>query len=129
LIGNTYACKRLEILLASFADAAASSWNHALESLDSKLSKYLDGAPIRIDGRPRASGVLDTVRAAQANGVKVPHEFMEKPVIDMLEKAVVKEWFDGKQPYNPFTFHRLTAAAGCKTNVISAVLPGYLHIS
>lgn len=42
--------------------AAASAYNHTLEPLDKKISKYLDGKPIRVDGQPRASGVLDTVR-------------------------------------------------------------------
>lgn len=42
--------------------AAASAYNHTLEPLDKKISKYLDGNPIRVDGKPRASGVLDTVR-------------------------------------------------------------------
>jgi acid phosphatase len=67
-----------------------------LEKLDPKLSKYLDGNPIRVDGHPRASGVLDTVRAAIAHGIKVPAEFNEPAVMDVLEKAVVKEWFEGR---------------------------------
>jgi acid phosphatase len=67
-----------------------------LEKLDPKLSKYIDGNPIRVDGRPRASGVLDTVRAAIAHGIKVPAEFNEPAVMDVLEKAVVKEWFEGR---------------------------------
>jgi len=95
LIGNSYACKRLEVLLAGFAQAAASAYNHTLEPLDKKLSKYIGGNPIRIDGKPRASGILDTVRAATAHGIKVPPEFEEKPVIDLIERAVVHEWFAG----------------------------------
>ncbi|KDQ60184.1 hypothetical protein JAAARDRAFT_32565 [Jaapia argillacea MUCL 33604] len=95
LIGNTYACKRLETLLVGFAQAAASGWNHTLEPLDKKVSKYIGGNPIRLDGKPRASGILDTVRAAQAHGIKVPVEFEEKGVIELIEKAVVNEWFAG----------------------------------
>ncbi|KAF8801095.1 phosphoglycerate mutase-like protein [Phlegmacium glaucopus] len=96
LIGNTYTCKRLEILQISFAKAAAEAYNHTLEHLDKKISKYMDGNPIRVDGRPRASGVLDTIRAAVAHGIKVPPEFEDKSVIDLIEKAVVNEWFAGK---------------------------------
>lgn len=95
LIGNSYACKRLEMLLAGFADAAASAYNPLLAALDSKISKYIDGSPLRVDGHPRASGVMDTVRAAIANGVKVPPEFHEKATVDTIEKAVVSEWFNG----------------------------------
>lgn len=42
--------------------AAAEAYNHSLEQLDEKVSKYIDGNPIRIDGRPRASGIFDTVK-------------------------------------------------------------------
>ncbi|KAF5368046.1 hypothetical protein D9758_004503 [Tetrapyrgos nigripes] len=95
LFGNASSCKRLEILLIGFAQAAASAYNHTLEPLDKKLSKYIGGNPIRVDGKPRASGILDTIRAASAHGIKVPPEFEEKVVIDTLEKAVVTEWFAG----------------------------------
>ncbi|KAF8067817.1 histidine phosphatase superfamily [Lyophyllum atratum] len=95
LLGNTYACKRLEILQLGFAQAAASAYNPTLEPLDGRLSKYLEGKPIRIDGKPRASGIMDTVRAAIAHGIKVPPEFEDKAVVDIIEKAVVNEWFAG----------------------------------
>ncbi|KAI0634864.1 phosphoglycerate mutase-like protein [Trametes polyzona] len=95
LFGNTLACKRLEILQIGFAHAAAAAWNTTLEPLDKKLSKFIGGNPIRLDGKPRASGILDTIRAADAHGVKVPPEFKEKGVLDVIEKAVVTEWFAG----------------------------------
>ncbi|CAA7268373.1 unnamed protein product [Cyclocybe aegerita] len=97
LIGNTYACKRLEILQISFAKAAAAeAYNKTLEHLDKKVSKYIDGNPIRVDGKPRASGVMDTIRAAIAHGVKVPPEFEDKGVVGVIEQAVVSEWFAGR---------------------------------
>ncbi|TDL24646.1 phosphoglycerate mutase-like protein [Rickenella mellea] len=96
MLGNTFACKRLEILLVGFAQAAASAYNHLLEPLDKKLSQYIGGNPIRIDGKPRASGILDTIRACTAHGVKVPPEFEDKSVVDTIEKAVVNEWFADK---------------------------------
>ncbi|KAJ7275028.1 histidine phosphatase superfamily [Mycena rebaudengoi] len=86
LIGNTMTCKRLEYLQIGFAQAAAAAYNQTLEPLDKHLSKYLDGNPIRIDGKPRASGVLDTV----------PPEFEDKAILDTIEKAVVHEWFADK---------------------------------
>ncbi|KAI0746993.1 phosphoglycerate mutase-like protein [Daedaleopsis nitida] len=95
LFGNTMACKRLEILQIGFAQAAAATWNTTLEPLDKKISKYIGGNPVRLDGKPRASGILDTIRAAKAHGVKVPPEFDEKGVQDVIEKAVVTEWFAG----------------------------------
>ncbi|KJA16650.1 hypothetical protein HYPSUDRAFT_47130 [Hypholoma sublateritium FD-334 SS-4] len=96
LIGNTYVCKRLELLQVGFAMAAAQAFNRSLEPLDSKISKYLNGNPIRVDGKPRASGVMDTIRAAVAHGVKVPPEFEDKSIVDTIEQAVVSEWFADK---------------------------------
>ncbi|PSR78600.1 hypothetical protein PHLCEN_2v7347 [Hermanssonia centrifuga] len=97
LFGNTAACKRLEILEVAFARAAAESWSHALEPLDKKISKYIGGNPIRLDGKPRASGVFDTIRAAIANGVPVPKDFTDPQVMDIIEDAVVDEWFGAYQ--------------------------------
>ncbi|KAJ7637137.1 histidine phosphatase superfamily [Roridomyces roridus] len=95
LLGNTMSCKRLEYLQIGFAQAAAAAYNQTLEPLDKHVSKYLEGRPIRIDGKPRASGVLDTIRAAVAHGIKVPPEFEDKAVVDVIEQAVVNEWFAG----------------------------------
>src|SRR5258708_3176404 len=40
---------------------AADRWAPELAKIDHKISKYINGSPVRIDGRPRASGLLDTV--------------------------------------------------------------------
>ena len=119
--GNTRGCQRLELLQAGFAKgaaclcapaffslltqkiAAARVFNPSLEPLDSKLSKYINGNPVRVDGKPRASGIMDTVyisfslvlptqfssmvakvRAAIANGIKVPPEFENKAIVDII---------------------------------------------
>lgn len=48
LLPNTFSCKRLRDLDKQFARAAALAWNDTLKPLDKKLSKYIDGKPIRI---------------------------------------------------------------------------------
>jgi len=78
----------------AFAQAAADMFNPLLEKLDEKVEKYV-GAPLRIDGKPRASGVLDTLRAAQAHDLRVPPEFEEKEVSELIERSVTTEWFAG----------------------------------
>ncbi|KNZ82271.1 putative acid phosphatase SPBC4.06 [Termitomyces sp. J132] len=95
LLGNTSACKRLELLQVSFAHAAAAAYNPSLQQLDSRLSKYMNGSPVRVDGKPRASGIMDTIRAAIAHGINVPPEFKDKAIVDTLEKAIVNEWYAG----------------------------------
>ncbi|KAG2105162.1 histidine phosphatase superfamily [Suillus cothurnatus] len=96
LVSNTLACKRLALLELQFAEAAVAVWNSRLEPLDKKVSKYLGGRPLRLDGTPRASGILDTVRSAAAHGFRVPPEFMDDNVIGLIEAAVTAEWFDIK---------------------------------
>ena len=84
------------------SSVAAVSMNHTLEPLDQKISKYIGGNPVRIDGSPKASGILETVsstvvqlrcslsrfwlqiRAATANGVRVPKEFLDPAVMDPI---------------------------------------------
>ncbi|KAF8512657.1 histidine phosphatase superfamily [Hysterangium stoloniferum] len=83
LLGNKLACNRLELMARTFAQAAADTFNPLLEKLDEKVGKYV-GGPLRIDGKPRASGVLDTLRAAQAHGLQVPPEFEEKEVSELI---------------------------------------------
>jgi acid phosphatase len=48
LLPNTFSCKRLKDLDRQFARAAALAWNDTLRPLDKKLSKYIDGKPVRI---------------------------------------------------------------------------------
>jgi acid phosphatase len=83
LLINTRFCKRLAILQVGFAQgvtipgmlscrantldpAAANAYNPLLEKLDDRLSKYIQGKPVRVNGKPRASGIMDTVRSFPA---------------------------------------------------------------
>ncbi|KIJ63162.1 hypothetical protein HYDPIDRAFT_134966 [Hydnomerulius pinastri MD-312] len=99
IISNILACPQLGLLEMQFAEGmytrffAAANWNPRLQSLDKRLSKYINGKPIRVDGSPRASGILDTVRSAAAHGIKVPKEFWDPEVINLIETAVSDEWF------------------------------------
>ncbi|KAF8122675.1 phosphoglycerate mutase-like protein [Boletus edulis] len=93
IVSNILSCPLLGLLELRFAEAAAARWNSRLQTLDGRLSKYLNGKPIRVDGSPRASGILDTVRSAAAHGIKVPDEFRDPEVINLIESAVTDEWF------------------------------------
>ena len=83
--------------------AAAARWNPRLQTLDGRLSKYIKGKPIRVDGSPRASGILDTVsprktltsyvfnitlyvqvRSAAAHGIEVPDDFWDPEVLNLI---------------------------------------------
>ncbi|KIJ14520.1 hypothetical protein PAXINDRAFT_12617 [Paxillus involutus ATCC 200175] len=93
IVSNILSCPQLGLLESQFAAAAAARWNPRLQTLDKKLSKYINGKPIRVDGSPRTSGILDTVRSAAAHGIEVPDHFWDPEVIDLIETAVSDEWF------------------------------------
>jgi hypothetical protein len=48
--------------LSNDDSVAAEKLNPTLEPLDKRISPYIDGEPVRLDGKPRLSGILDTVR-------------------------------------------------------------------
>ncbi|KAG8703055.1 hypothetical protein FRC09_004381 [Ceratobasidium sp. 395] len=104
LIGNMAGCDRLAELAIGFSRAAAMDNNPKLEKFNSKLSKYINGNPIRIDGQPRLSGIMDTIRAADAHGIRVPPEFHDSSIVNDLETAICDEWFRG---YKNHEFRRL----------------------
>lgn len=54
---------------AVLLSAAAVSMNPTLAPLDQKISKYTGGKPIRIDGSPKASGILETVSSSTVTPV------------------------------------------------------------
>ncbi|GJJ10525.1 hypothetical protein Clacol_004751 [Clathrus columnatus] len=91
ILGNMYACRRLELMNLAFAQAAADVFNPLLAELDPKVSKYI-GGPLRI------------LRAAKAHNIKIPGAFEDKNVLDLLERSVVYEWFEG---YKYHEFRRL----------------------
>ncbi|KAG8885363.1 hypothetical protein FRB97_001438 [Tulasnella sp. 331] len=97
LVANSVACSRLRELQAEFAALASKEHNPKLAQLDHRLSHLNDDRPIRVDSKPRLSGVLDTIRAADVHGIAVPSEFLAPDVVSIMEGAVVAEWFGGYQ--------------------------------
>lgn len=95
LLPNTYSCPTLYALDSHFSSAVAAMTNPSLAIHDPILTPHLSGAPLRVDGHPRLSGVLDTIRAAKAHGLPTPREFEKPEVAKALEGAVVNEWFSG----------------------------------
>jgi len=67
-----------------------------MQYLQSRIGKYLDG-PVAIDGHPRISGIIDSVNATLAHGeeVRMPKEFYEPKVREILSRIHMDEWFRG----------------------------------
>ncbi|GAA6062772.1 hypothetical protein JCM10212_006885 [Sporobolomyces blumeae] len=95
LYPNT-ASKRLRVLDAESIQRSATEHNPSLATLDDAVVPVL-GHALRIDSSPRANGILDTLMVCRAHGIDVPDVLARKDVLEVLEKGVVREWFDAYQ--------------------------------
>lgn len=59
--------------------------------------KWLPDGKVAVDGKPRLSGIMDTVNATDAHGpqTKLPKEFYDPKARAIIEKIGVEEWFSG----------------------------------
>ncbi|KAF8462882.1 histidine phosphatase superfamily [Kalaharituber pfeilii] len=98
LFPNEANCRRFRIISRAFAALAISTWNNHpdMQYLQSRIGKYVDG-PVAVDGNPRLSGIIDSVNATLAHGkeVRLPPEFYEPRVREILNRINVDEWFRG----------------------------------
>ncbi|KAF8437860.1 histidine phosphatase superfamily [Terfezia claveryi] len=98
LFPNEANCRRFRLLARAFSTLATEKWNNSpdMQYLQSRIGKYLDG-PVAIDGHPRLSGIVDSVNATLAHGeeVRMPNEFYEPKVREILNRINVDEWFRG----------------------------------
>ena len=67
-----------------------------MQYVQSRIGKYLE-KPLAVDGKPRLSGVTDTLNASIAHGpeVRMPKEFHEPKVRKILNDILVEEWLKG----------------------------------
>lgn len=108
LFPNEGACKRFGELAHAFAERTAQLYNSGPEMayLNKKIGKWMptETPTIAVDGRPRLSGIMDTVNATLAHGndTRLPNEFYDKKVRDDIDKVCVEEWFIGYQESNEY---------------------------
>ncbi|CAK7220382.1 hypothetical protein SBRCBS47491_004170 [Sporothrix bragantina] len=101
LFPNDGNCRRFAALSRAFAQRAAERWNDSeeLAYATKKLGKWMDpDAPrVAVDGRPRLSGVMDTINATLAHGpeTRLPAEFYDEKVRRNIDKVALEEWFAG----------------------------------
>ncbi|KAF8419318.1 histidine phosphatase superfamily [Tirmania nivea] len=95
---NEANCRRFRLLSRAFAALAVEKWNISpeMQYLQSRIGKYLDG-PVAVDGHPRLSGIADTVNSTLAHGeeVRMPREFYEPKVREIIDRIITDEWFRG----------------------------------
>jgi acid phosphatase len=97
---NDNVCRRFAQLSRAYAQRAADRWNesHQLEYVDEKIGRFMPGRQkVAVDSHPRLSGIKDTIAATKAHGpqTRLPPEFNDTHLFEVLEKIGVEEWFQG----------------------------------
>ncbi|KAH0495773.1 hypothetical protein TgHK011_009304 [Trichoderma gracile] len=101
LFPNDMHCRRFAQLSRAFAQRAAERWNDTDEMryLTTKLGKYMpdDSPKVAVDSKPRLSGIMDTINSTLAHGpaTRLPRDFYDPRVRQIMEKVSVDEWFAG----------------------------------
>jgi acid phosphatase len=100
LYPNNKACRRLAELSRAFARRAAKRWNDTedMKYVNDKIGKWMPAnSKVAVDSRPRLSGIMDTIKTSLAHGpaTRLPEEFYDKKLGDIINRIVIDEWFQG----------------------------------
>lgn len=104
LLPNDSVCRRFAVLTRAFGQRTADRWNATedMAYLSKVYGKWMpegsDGK-VAVDGKPRLSGLMDTVNSTLAHGseTRLPMEFYDPKARAIIEKIAVEEWFSGFQ--------------------------------
>lgn len=88
-------CHRLHILMQKYAAEAAELYNPVLARYDHLVSPSDCGHLPRVNASPAVSGLVDTIRAMEAHDLPIPTPFQDSSLLDLMERAVLHEWFGG----------------------------------
>ncbi|OAA65754.1 histidine acid phosphatase [Niveomyces insectorum RCEF 264] len=103
LFPNDGNCRRFAALSRAFAQRAAERWNDSdeLAYVTKKIGPWLppDRPRAAVDGKPRLSGVMDTINATLAHGpaTRLPAPFYDARSRHIIEQVALEEWFAGYQ--------------------------------
>jgi acid phosphatase len=80
-----------------------------------------EGAKVAVDGRPRLSGVMDSINATDAHGpaTKLPKEFYDERLRAIIDKIGVEEWYSGYQESREY---RALGIGGLLGDVVSRMV-------
>ena len=116
----------LKKLSEEYSVKASEEWDPKLKISSQGVQKWIpDG--IKVNGRPKATGVLATINSClyyspecpsepRANGIPLPPELLNETMRKDLEAAAVAEWFNG---YLGTTQFFLTNEKKMKRTVVS----------
>ncbi|KAJ2895807.1 acid phosphatase [Zalerion maritima] len=93
LYPNDWNCRRLAHLSRAFASRAAESWNDSpeMQYLSEKMGKWMPEGVVKVDGKPRLTGLMDTINATKAHDRK----YLEK-LHSARQKAKIESGKKGK---------------------------------
>ncbi|KAH8152453.1 uncharacterized protein LAJ45_03293 [Morchella importuna] len=118
LFPNEANCRRFLMLTREFASLAAQKWNDSpeMQHIQSRIGKWVEGG-VKVDGKPRLSGIMDTVNATLAHGpaTKLPGEFYEPEVLAAMDKINVDEWYRG---YSQSSEYRLLGVGSLLGDIV-----------
>ncbi|KAI1116026.1 histidine phosphatase superfamily [Nemania sp. NC0429] len=132
LFPNDSSCRRFAALARAFAQRAAGRWNETdeMEYLNKLFGKWMPPASHRVavDGRPRLSGIQDTVNAALAHGpdTQLPKEFYDRKGREIMETITVDEWFTG---YKESQEYRMLGVGALLGDVVGRMVGSAEHSS
>jgi acid phosphatase len=98
---NDANCQRYRELMAAYGVRTAAKYKDSQEMayLNEKIGQYMPKKTpvVQVDGKPRLSGVMDTLNCTLAHGpdTKLPPEFYDEKVRQYIDKIVTEEWFIG----------------------------------
>ncbi|KAI1126701.1 histidine phosphatase superfamily [Nemania abortiva] len=132
LFPNDSSCRRFAALARAFAQRAAGRWNETdeMDYLNKLYGKWMPPASPRVavDGRPRLSGIMDTINSTLAHGpdTRLPKEFYDSKGRAIMEKIAVDEWFAG---YKESQEYRALGVGGLMGDVVGRMVGSAEHSS
>lgn len=130
LFPNDHNCRRFAALARAFAQRAATRWNETDEMayLNKMYGKWMppDSPRVAVDGRPRLSGIMDTVNATLAHGpaTRLPKEFYDPKAREIIDKIAVDEWFAGYQESQEY---RMLGVGGLLGDIVGRMVGSIEH--
>ncbi|KAK8090161.1 acid phosphatase [Apiospora hydei] len=125
LFPNDSNCRRFAALSRAFAQRAADRWNDSAEMayLQKLYGAWMpeDSPRVAVDGKPRLSGIMDTINSTLAHGpeTRLPAKFYDKKGREIVEKIGVEEWFAG---YKESREYRALGIGGLMGDIVSRMV-------
>ena len=94
-------CRRLHALMQKYAAEAARLYNPVLARYDHLVSPSDCGHLPRVNASPAVSGLIDTIRSLEAHALPIPPAFQDPSLLELMERAVLHEWFGGYRAPDP----------------------------